>query len=109
MAVAYGVNCNSLENPNSEFHYRGKKIFESSVFWAVLGTYAPKILDLFSIPYYPPRTTKFFTNVFNETLEYRTANNITRPDFIDLVMRLIKKGYVNEDGEEPLSIAGTIQ
>ena len=109
MTVAFGVNCNCLENPNCEFRYWGKKIFESSPFWSVLGTYAPKITDFFSILYYQPSTTKFFTNVFNETLEYRTANNITRPDFMDLLMQLIKKGYVNEDGEEPPSIAGTIQ
>ena len=99
MNVAFGVNCNTLKNPNSEFRYWGKKAFEPSPFWSMVGTYAPKIMEFFSIPFHQPSTTKFFTNVFNETLEYRTANNITRPDFMDLLMQLMKKGYIDEDGE----------
>ena len=66
-------------------------------------------MEFFSIPFNHRGVTKFFTNAFNETLEYREANNITRPDFMNLIMQLIKKGYVDVDGVEPTSITGTIQ
>lgn len=97
MSVAFGISCNSFENPDNEFRYWGKKVFEPKPFWNALMFWAPQVLDLFSMPYTERGVTKFFTTMFRETVEYREANNVVRKDFLNLLMQLMKNGYVDPD------------
>lgn len=106
MSTAFGITCNSLENPNSEFRHWGRKIFQSMPIRNTLLMFAPKVMDLLSIPFTDKGVTKFFSSAFKETVEYREANNVTRPDFMNLIMQLMRRGYVDGDDDETPSIAG---
>lgn len=97
MSVAFGITCDSFNNPNNEFRYWGKKIFDPKPLWNVLIFWAPQIFDLFSIPYTERDVTNFFTKMFKDTVEYRESNNIIRNDFLNLLMQLIKNGYIDTD------------
>ncbi|XP_015599572.1 cytochrome P450 6k1 [Cephus cinctus] len=97
MSTAFGISCNSIENPESEFRKWGRKIFESRPIFNAIVVFAPNILDFFSIPFTDKGVNNFFTRIFKETVEYRETNNIVRNDFMDLIMQLMHKGYVDED------------
>ncbi|OAD59536.1 putative cytochrome P450 6a23 [Eufriesea mexicana] len=73
MSAAFGITCNSFENPNNEFMYWGKKIFDPKPFWNALILWAPQVFDMFSLSYNEKDVTNFFTNMFKETVEYRQS------------------------------------
>lgn len=106
MSTAFGVDSNSLENPNSEIRFWGQKIFEPRPLWNTVSVFAPKIMDFFSLPFTDRGVIKFFIKTFTETIEYREANNVVRRDFMSLIMQLMKRGYVDADvGDDTPSIA----
>ncbi|XP_076237258.1 putative cytochrome P450 6a13 [Calliopsis andreniformis] len=97
MSVAFGITCDSLNHPNNEFRYWGKKVFEPKHFWNALMLWAPQVLDLLSLPYNERDLTSFFMNMFEDTVKYRESKNIVRKDFLNLLMQLMKDGYVDAD------------
>lgn len=110
MSTAFGLNSNSIENPKSDFRHWGKKAFEPQLFWNSLTVFAPKLMDLFSIPALDRGVSKFFTKTFQENIKYRNENNVLRRDFMDLLMQLMNKGYVPpDDNEETNDLSSIIQ
>ena len=106
MITAFGVNCNSLTEPDCEFRYWGKKVFEPAPIKNAFTFFAPKVMDFFSIPFFPRDVHHFFMTLFRKNVEYRTNNNERRKDFMDLLIQLIKLGHVegdNEDGSRNIS------
>ncbi|XP_043258935.1 probable cytochrome P450 6a20 [Colletes gigas] len=97
MSVAFGITCNSFDNPDNEFRYWGKKIFDPKPLWNALVLWAPQVFEIFSIPYTERAVTKFFTKIIKDTVKYRDANNIVRKDFLNLLIQLMKNGYVDAD------------
>ncbi|XP_043286854.1 cytochrome P450 6k1-like [Venturia canescens] len=103
MSIAFGVNSNSLKTPNSEIRFWGQKVFEPQPFWNTISLFAPKVMDFFSIPFTDRGVIKFFLKTFTETIEYREANNVVRPDFMNLIMQLMNRGYVDPDADDDAS------
>ncbi|KAL2713807.1 putative cytochrome P450 6a14 [Vespula squamosa] len=99
MSTAFGINCNCLEHPESEFRYWGKKVFEPKPFVNTAMIFASKIMEIFSIPLNDKGVIKFFMKTFEETVQYRDKHNIERRDFLNLIMQLMKNGYVKNDEE----------
>ncbi|KAK9301989.1 hypothetical protein QLX08_005840 [Tetragonisca angustula] len=97
MSAAFGISCNSFKNPDNEFRYWGKKVFDPRPLWNALVVWAPQVFNLFSIPFTEKDITNFFLKTFKETVEYREANNIERKDFLNLLMQLMRNGYVEVD------------
>ncbi|XP_076302667.1 putative cytochrome P450 6a13, partial [Lasioglossum baleicum] len=97
MSAAFGIICNSFENPDNEFRYWGKKIFDPKPLWNALILWAPQVFDMFSLPYTEKDVTNFFTNMFKETVEYRESRKIDRKDFLNLLIQLMRNGYVEPD------------
>ncbi|KAF7988572.1 hypothetical protein HCN44_001145 [Aphidius gifuensis] len=105
VSTAFGIDSNCIDNPDSEFRYWGKKSFKPSL--RLLGTLvAPKVMNLFRIPMTDPGVTKFFTNAFKDTVNYRIKNNIVRRDFMNLLIQLMKQGYVEGDDGKSSHITG---
>ncbi|XP_071629153.1 probable cytochrome P450 6a14 [Temnothorax longispinosus] len=97
MSTAFGIKSNCIEDPNNEYRKHEKKIFEMNTIWIALFWFTPNIMELFSIPITPQSVTSFFMNLFRENVEYRQAHNIIRHDFMDLLIQLIDKGYVDPE------------
>ncbi|XP_048504926.1 cytochrome P450 6a2-like isoform X2 [Athalia rosae] len=99
-SVAFGIECNSMKDPDDGFCKCGRAAFESrpiiNAFFAVF----PEALDLFKIKLVLPEVSKFFLKAFGDTVKYRTDNKIIRQDFFELTMQLMDKGYVQGDGDE---------
>jgi len=103
MSTAFGIKSNCIEQPNNEFRYWGKKVFgEKSLRMAFL-MFAPQIMNFFSIPVTDKGVTKFFMKLFRDNMEYRQTHNIVRHDFMNLLMQLMEKGYVEPDDERDIT------
>lgn len=110
MTTVFGVDCNTLHDADNEYRYWGRQVFEAHNIKNAVGFFAPQILDFFSIPFNDVGVQKFFMTVFQETVKHRLNNNIKSQDFMDLIIQLMNKGYVNEDdGESIQNSSGKIK
>ncbi|XP_055377111.1 probable cytochrome P450 6a14 [Condylostylus longicornis] len=89
--TAFGIDCNTLKDPNSEFNKIGNDIFANgrgkiSLFFIRLNLFnLSKILNLRINEKY---IIDFFKNLVEQTIKYREENNVTRKDFMDLLIDL---------------------
>ncbi|KAL5285748.1 hypothetical protein ACFFRR_007435 [Megaselia abdita] len=102
---AFGVDCNSLRDPNAEFRAYGRTIFTN-----LRHTFRPIRMFIMTFPrmarklgmrIIPDKTHDFFINVVKETVEYREKNNVQRNDFLNILMEMRKN---NENGMGQMTI-----
>ncbi|XP_031625406.1 cytochrome P450 6A1-like [Contarinia nasturtii] len=98
----FGINCNSLNNPNAEFRNYGRKLFESprhGVFIRRILDEYPRIARMLHIKKIPDDISAFFIRVIRETIEYRERNGVQENDIMDLLISR-KNERKQEIGEE---------
>lgn len=90
-SVAFGLECNSLENPICDFRSKTRKVFEeprhSQVVFAILSTFKDLAKKL-HIKVIRDDTSEFFLNVVKETVKYREETSLVRNDFMHLLIQL---------------------
>lgn len=100
---AFGIQCNSLHDPNAKFREMGRKIFthprhgDAGVMFYQTFKGFSKMLGIKTTP---EGIEQFFMGAIKDTVASRETNNIRRNDFIDLMIDL-KNGT---DGSESLTI-----
>lgn len=106
-SCAFGIDCNSLNDPNAEFPTMGRRVFD-------LGSTMLKRYFISSFKHlaYALRmrvvhkdVSKFFLNVVKETVEYREKNNVKRNDFMDLLIQLKNHGTLDGADVGKLSLS----
>lgn len=99
---AFGIECNSLNDPNATFKNMGEKAFipRYNPLFQILIHGNKNISKFFHLKIMPDDVSEFFLNVVRETVEYREKNNVTRNDFMDILLKL-----KNDDAENH-SLAG---
>ncbi|XP_011702969.1 PREDICTED: cytochrome P450 6k1-like [Wasmannia auropunctata] len=100
MSTVFGIKSNCIKEPNNEYRIQGKKILEINPIWTALFVFVPQIMDMFSIPFSDRNIISFYMNIFRQNVEYRQAHNIIRHDFMNLLIQLMEKGYVEPDDDE---------
>ncbi|CAH1159589.1 unnamed protein product [Phaedon cochleariae] len=112
-SVAFGIDCNSLENPDSEFRQYGRKIFQFDLVRRIKGMIVMviprQILVMIGFKQMDPDIEKFFMKVVKDTVRYREANNIHRKDFMQLMLQLKNRGKVSEEEESSPLPVGQIE
>jgi len=101
-SCAFGIQCNCLKNPDAEFREWGRKVFVPSVRNSVItfmGITVPRLLNVLKLSTFDPRISKYFRNMVEETVNYRERNNITRNDFMHLLIQIKNKVKLEEDNE----------
>ncbi|XP_074025901.1 probable cytochrome P450 6a23 [Leptinotarsa decemlineata] len=100
-SVAFGIDCNSLKNPDSEFRQWGKGIFEQSIIGKLRGillmTLPNNFLHAIGFKVINRTTSDFLMNVVRKTVEYREENNVYRKDFMHLLLQLKNRSKVSDD------------
>ncbi|CAG9859151.1 unnamed protein product [Phyllotreta striolata] len=109
-SVAFGIDCNSLKDPDSDFRRFGKKMF-------LLPKKTPKdLLEIFlsrkllsKLGVRNKRTPQdvedFFMDIVRSTVNYRESGRVFRPDVLHLLLQLKNRGRVADD-EKILPDAG---
>ncbi|XP_073821343.1 cytochrome P450 6a16 [Musca autumnalis] len=104
-SCVFGVDCNSIRNPNAEFRTIGQKVFGSDkpiIKWRMLKTVYMKYLRYFGAKRFPDALEKFFLRIVNDTVLERERLNIHRNDFIDILIEL--KNQKDDKGQPLLSL-----
>jgi cytochrome P450 family 6 len=102
-SCAFGIQCNCLRNPDAEFRRWGRKMFDSSInqnLRDILYFMVPSLAVALKININPPDISNFFMKVVEETVEYREKNNVTRNDFMQLLIHLKNQNAVDSDDDD---------
>lgn len=114
-SLALGIECNSIKNPESNFKEVANILMENmdtrtTVRYLIAS--CPKWLmmlcetlfkkQLANFDFIQPPVQEFFKNVVKETVAYREKNNISRNDFLHLLLLLKNKGSTKEVTDLPL-------
>jgi cytochrome P450 family 6 len=97
---AFGLQSNAVSDSNSEFRQMGRQVFLSSPLAALRGILEltfPSLLKIFRIKTFPDKVTNFFIRTVKDVIEYREKNNVSRNDFMQLIIELKNKGRVQDD------------
>ncbi|KAK7789223.1 hypothetical protein R5R35_007048 [Gryllus longicercus] len=99
-SCAFGLQFNSMKNPDSEFRAMGRKVFAPSASRTLVGLFfqfAPSLAKVFRLRFPTPEVSDFFLKAVHDTVEYREKNNIKRNDFLQLLIDLKNKGKIEDD------------
>ncbi|KAJ8670407.1 hypothetical protein QAD02_001666 [Eretmocerus hayati] len=105
--TAFGMNFNSLKDPNAEFRKHGRTVFRSDYkrYWETLSMFFIPPLKLFTKPkFFDGDGSIFLRNTFWEVINERIKTGIKRFDLIDLLVE-IKKNQ-ETDPSETLKLEG---
>jgi len=57
------------------------------------------LFSVLKLRHFDPKISKYFSNMVEETANYRKRNNITRNDFMQLLIQIKNKVKLDEDNE----------
>lgn len=89
-SCAFGIECNSLKDPNAKFRKMGQKVFTQRPRRLLFG-FAQAFPDLarkLGVSFVPTDVASFFMDVVKETVEYREREKVQRNDFMNLLIDL---------------------
>lgn len=95
---AFGIDCNSLKDPNAQFRAMGKKVFgkprNSGLKSFFMLTFKELARSLHMQSHHDD-VTEFFMRIVRETIELREKNDIRRNDFMDLLIEIKNQGSLD--------------
>ncbi|XP_049549211.1 probable cytochrome P450 6a23 [Anopheles darlingi] len=85
---AFGIECNSMRNPEAEFRLMGRKIFQrpTSTLRNLVVNTSPRLARAIGIRVIERDVSDFFMKVVRETINYRVENNVERHDFMNILI-----------------------
>lgn len=92
-SCAFGMKNDSISDPNNTFRLMGKRSTTESfhdIFRRVMLLSFPRVAKLFKISFVPVEIRKYMTSTVVNNINYRIKNKIYRPDFIQLIMEILK-------------------
>ncbi|XP_075169576.1 cytochrome P450 6a8-like [Haematobia irritans] len=90
-SCAFGLECNSLKDPEAKFRKMGQKVFTERRHGRFLFAFAQAYPDMarkFGLAFIPEDVSNFFMKVVRDTVEYREREKIERNDFMNLLIEL---------------------
>uniref|UniRef100_A0A023F7J1 Putative cytochrome n=1 Tax=Triatoma infestans TaxID=30076 RepID=A0A023F7J1_TRIIF len=103
-SCAFGIDAGNLANPDNEFRTMGKKAFEFNTlqfFKLVILTNFPSLAKILNISFNRRDVQKYFTTIISDAIKHRRENDYQRNDFLQLLMQLQDKGYVEVHTKDP--------
>ncbi|NP_001352670.1 cytochrome P450 6a13-like precursor [Lucilia cuprina] len=100
---AFGIECNSLIDPQAEFRQMGRYIFEKPRHKGVIQAFMftnPALARKLRMKTFRDDVSDFFMKVVKETVDYRQKNQVKRNDFLDMLIEMKKqRDYLLESGQ----------
>lgn len=91
--VAFGLECNSLEDSNSEFRKHGKEVLDLDALGFLKFFFTssfPKLSRKMHLTANKQSVINFFYNTFKDNMERRERSDIVRKDFLQILLELKK-------------------
>ncbi|XP_069702403.1 probable cytochrome P450 6a14 [Periplaneta americana] len=93
-SCAFGIQCNSLSNPDAEFRSWGRRIFmptyKTRLFRLVTVVF-PSLVKVLNVSPFPKDVGDYFMKMVRDTVAYREKNDVKRNDFMQLLIQLKNK------------------
>lgn len=101
-SCVFGLNCNSLKDPNTEFYYFAKLALKSTagsnINFILTALFGP-ILNILKIRRIREDVSNFYINILKNTINYREENNIHRNDFVELFIKMKNNESIEDDND----------
>ncbi|XP_066245812.1 probable cytochrome P450 6a13 [Euwallacea similis] len=102
-SCAFGIECNSQEEPDNEFRKNGAAVFNINPWKRVIVSLFPRdFLATVGFKINGNKISKFFIDVVKETIKSRETNEIFRKDFMHLLLQL-KNQEITSNGSSTLN------
>lgn len=88
---AFGLECNSLKDSQSEFRRMGCAVLNSSASLALakmVRVFFPKLFKALKLRTFPAEVQQFFMGIVKQTIDFRNTNQVRRNDFIQLLLEI---------------------
>lgn len=92
-SCAFGLECNSFEDPNSAFLQNGRKIFQRSTLENLKNMFMmsfPYLASFLGLRLLSKDVSDFYYDIVRKTVTYRKKNNVVRPDFLQLLIEILQ-------------------
>ncbi|CAD7079492.1 unnamed protein product [Hermetia illucens] len=103
---AFGIECNSMKTPNSEFRRYGSRAFDDPAHSTLLQVFSFQYPNLakkyFHMRVFKKDVTDFFMDTVRGTIAFREKNNVRRNDFMDLLIQLKNGGLLEDEHSKKL-------
>lgn len=102
-SCAFGTEINSLRDENVEFYKTGTSIFEPSILFFAKSLFMslfPSAAEAMNVQNNKKKPKEMFTEMIRSSVEYREQNNISRNDFLDLLIKLKNNKSILDGTEE---------
>lgn len=98
-SCAFGIECNSLKDPDNEFRKYGRMAFQLKIgiLTRALMMLFPAAAKIFRLKVFQEDMTEFFMRIVRETVEYRQTNKIKRNDFMNSLIELMNTSTRDSD------------
>lgn len=97
---AFGIDCNSLNDENSDFRKYGRAVFErprNSFLKLLFLNNFTELARKLKMKHISDDVSEFFIGSLKETIKYREENNVKRNDFLNMMIQLHKEGKIDGD------------
>eukprot|EP00099_Drosophila_melanogaster_P019149 NP_610390.1 Cyp6a13 [Drosophila melanogaster] len=94
-SCAFGLECNSLQDPESQFRRMGRSVTQEPLHSVLVQAFMfaqPELARKLRFRLFRPEVSEFFLDTVRQTLDYRRRENIHRNDLIQLLMELGEEG-----------------
>lgn len=102
-SVAFGIENDCINEPDHIFRRMGEKIFETSFINGVKGIISflgPKTFHRLKLKITSSDIEEFIFSIVKQTVDHREKNNVSRNDFMQLLIQLKNQGFVSVDKGE---------
>lgn len=101
-SVAFGVQINTIDNPETDFRRYGRRFFEMT--WKnglrfFVMFLMPNVQKLLGIKIMDADVEQFFLRMVQQTMDYRMENNVMRKDMFQLLLQLRNGGDALQDDD----------
>lgn len=104
---AFGLECNSLKDSQSEFRRMGCAVLNSSASLALakmIRVFFPKLYKALKLRTFPAEVQQFFMGIVKQTIDFRNTNQVRRNDFIQLLLEIKNQNHNQKNGIDSIEL-----
>ncbi|XP_001944599.2 probable cytochrome P450 6a14 [Acyrthosiphon pisum] len=104
---AFGLECNSLKDSQSEFRRMGCAVLNSSASLALakmVRVFFPKLFKALKLRTFPAEVQQFFMGIVKQTIDFRNTNRVRRNDFIQLLLEIKNQNHNQENAIKSIEL-----